>query len=565
MALFPKTPGVYIEEIPRFPSSVAAVPTSVPAFLGFTEKAVINGTAWNFGTQGPTNPVRIESLLEFETIFGGPRPETFMVVLSGTNVDIDADRTTAAPDRFLYYHLQMYFANGGGPCYIIAVGNYSTGLSATPFLTGITRAEQADEITLLAAPDAISLGISPSNDRGAVYDAMLAHCAKMQDRFSLLEVEVYDGGTPSTNTIANDADRFRDETLGANNLSYGAAYYPSFDATLPFSYVDSAVSINATAVNLPTNVSAFAMTTLAVINNGIKQVNTLSGFTFPGSGSILFGSSSVSLAGTSDIDDVIAAINDLAGAIVIATPLTATSITITSVTAGVVVSITPPGGITVTGVAVALAPDKTLYNRITAAINAIPMNLYPAATMAGIYCAVDSSRGVWKAPANVSVTLVDKLNRTVKNSDQEGLNVDATSGKSIDVIRKFDGRGNIVWGARTLDGNSNEWRYVNVRRTFIMIEESCKKATMFSVFEPNDMNTWLRIKGMIGSFCTTMWRDGALAGEKPEQAFFVKVGLGETMTSQDILEGRLIVQIGLAVVRPAEFIILQFEHKLQEA
>jgi uncharacterized protein len=88
---------------------------------------------------------------------------------------------------------------------------------------------------------------------------------------------------------------------------------------------------------------------------------------------------------------------------------------------------------------------------------------------------------------------------------------------------------------------------------------------MFSVFEPNDKNTWLRIQGMISSFLTTIWRDGGLAGSKPEQAFYVKVGLGETMTAQDILEGRLIVQIGLAVVRPAEFIILQFEHKLQEA
>jgi uncharacterized protein len=97
-----------------------------------------------------------------------------------------------------------------------------------------------------------------------------------------------------------------------------------------------------------------------------------------------------------------------------------------------------------------------------------------------------------------------------------------------------------------------------------MAEESCKKATMFSVFEPNDMNTWLRMKGMIGSFLNTLWRDGALAGAKPEDAFFVKVGLGETMTSQDILEGRMIVVIGMAAVRPAEFIILQYSHKLQE-
>lgn len=98
-----------------------------------------------------------------------------------------------------------------------------------------------------------------------------------------------------------------------------------------------------------------------------------------------------------------------------------------------------------------------------------------------------------------------------------------------------------------------------------MVEESSKKASEFVVFEPNDKNTWNRVKGTIGNFLTTLWRDGALTGDKPEQAFFVKVGLNETMTAQDILEGKMIVQIGLAAVRPAEFIILQFMHKVQEA
>jgi hypothetical protein len=160
---------------------------------------------------------------------------------------------------------------------------------------------------------------------------------------------------------------------------------------------------------------------------------------------------------------------------------------------------------------------------------------------------------------------VASLSVILTEEDQAYLNVDAGSGKSIDAIRNFTGRGILVWGARTLDGNSNEWRYINVRRLFIMAEESCKKATEFVVFEPNDKNTWIRVKGMISNFLTGLWRDGALAGDKPDQAFFVRVGIGETMTAQDILEGKMIVVIGMAAVRPAEFIILQFEHKLQEA
>ncbi len=123
----------------------------------------------------------------------------------------------------------------------------------------------------------------------------------------------------------------------------------------------------------------------------------------------------------------------------------------------------------------------------------------------------------------------------------------------------------MVWGARTLDGNSNDWRYIPVRRLFIMVEESVKKATYQFVFEPNDANTWVRIRAMIENFLTLIWRDGALAGTKPEQAFYVKVGLNQTMTAIDILEGRMIIEIGMAAVRPAEFIVLRFSHKMQES
>jgi phage tail sheath protein FI len=119
-----------------------------------------------------------------------------------------------------------------------------------------------------------------------------------------------------------------------------------------------------------------------------------------------------------------------------------------------------------------------------------------------------------------------------------------------------------VWGARTLAGNDNEWRYINVRRFFNMAEESIKKATEQFVFDPNDANTWTKVRGMIENFLILQWRQGALAGAKPEDAFYVSVGLGQTMTALDILEGRMIVEIGLAAVRPAEFIILKFSHKM---
>jgi phage tail sheath protein FI len=148
---------------------------------------------------------------------------------------------------------------------------------------------------------------------------------------------------------------------------------------------------------------------------------------------------------------------------------------------------------------------------------------------------------------------------------QDGLNVDAGSGKSINAIRSFTGKGTLVWGARTLAGNDNEWRYVSVRRFFNMVEESVKKATAQFVFEPNDANTWVKVRAMIENFLILQWRAGALAGAKPDDAFYVRVGLGQTMTADDILNGYMHIEIGLAVVRPAEFIVLKFSHKLQQS
>jgi uncharacterized protein len=212
----------------------------------------------------------------------------------------------------------------------------------------------------------------------------------------------------------------------------------------------------------------------------------------------------------------------------------------------------------------------TLRNTATAAYNAAKAALRdhyivmpPSAAVAGVYANVDTTRGVWKAPANVSLRDVIEPMVRLDNPRQDELNVDADSGKSINAIRAFAGKGTLVWGARTLAGNDNEWRYVSVRRFFNMVEESVKKSTYWAVFEPNDANTWVKVRGMIENYLTQKWREGALAGATTKDAFFVRCSLGTTMNAQDILEGRMNVEIGMAVVRPAEFIILKFSHKLQ--
>lgn len=204
--------------------------------------------------------------------------------------------------------------------------------------------------------------------------------------------------------------------------------------------------------------------------------------------------------------------------------------------------------------------QNQLYNDILLKLDELSITLPPSAGVAGVYCRVDRIRGVHKAPGNENLLDVIEPVKLINDADQAELNIHADAGKSINAIRFFTGKGTKIWGARTLDGNSNEWRYINVRRFYNMVEESIKKAISPFVFEPNDKSTWVMVKAMIENYLTLKYADGALQGATPDEAFFVKVGLGTTMTYQDVLEGRMNVEIGLAVVRPAEFIILKFSH-----
>jgi uncharacterized protein len=449
------TPGVYIQEISTLPPSVASVATAVPAFIGYT-------------AIGPVlTPTRITSMLEYEQIFGGPAKEKFTVTVSGTSISV-ATLTPSNP-FLLYQSMQMYFANGGGPCWISSAKLYTgvgaaTAVSHTELKAALDTFEKIDEPTLIVFPDAVNIPLStgvPTNF-GVLATAALAQCNKLQDRFVIFD-------SPENAIDSTTVSEFRG-VLGTQYLSYGAAYMPSLRTTL---------------------------------NYGVKD-------------------------GT-----------------------TPTDTTVLGTTAG-------------SNLTDILSADPQLHKAILAKIAEQTITLPPSGAIAGVYASVDRDRGVWKAPANVSLNNVIAPTIAITEAQQGDLNVDASTGKSINAIRAFTGKGTLVWGARTLAGNDNEWRYINVRRLFITAEESIKKATEFVVFEPNDRNTWNRVKGTISNYLTNLWRDGALVGATPDQAFFVKIGLGETMTAQDILEGKLIVQIGMAASRPAEFIILQFQHKLQE-
>ena len=460
MTVITKTPGVYIQEVSVIPPSVAEVESAVPAFIGYTERAqrVVAGDLRD-------KPTVVNSLTEFEQLFGGPQMNALTVAATrDANGAIAVVVTEPTVTYCLHHAMAMFFANGGGKCYVCSVGGYADAIEPADFSRGLDRVAEEDEPTLLVAPELVRL--DPA-DYLTIAQKMLTQCGSLGDRFAVLDVHL-GGPLTAAQTVAANVDASR-TAVGTNHLKYGALYYPFLRTTLTHP-----LSANA---------------------SGVTGANvTVSG----------------TVAGTLD----------------------------------------------------AIA-DTGIANAVRSELNKYRLLLPPSSAVAGVYAMVDTSRGVWKAPANVSLANVIEPAVKLDDKAQEGLNVDATSGKSVNALRAFAAKGTLVWGARTLAGNDNEWRYISVRRFFNLVEESIKKSTYWAVFEPNDANTWVKVRGMIENYLAQKWREGALAGATPRDAFFVRCGLGQTMNAQDILEGRLNVEIGMAVVRPAEFIILKFSHKLQ--
>jgi uncharacterized protein len=464
-----KTPGVYIVEKNAFPNSVVEVATAVPAFVGHTEKAA------NMGSSLLNKPRRISSMAEYATYFGGA-PQARFLIEERTGADVPAAFTAngtgyaitqpngAAGGRFLLHRsMQLFFQNGGGPCYVVSVGGYDRDVAAPALTAGIDTLLQEQEPTLLVMPDAVLLDEA---ECVAVQQAMLTHCGgRMRNRMAILDV--WGGARERSHPQGDPITRFRD-ALGINHLDFAAAYYPWLHTTV----VDEDELSHANIINT----------------------------------------------------DMLDALGVAATATAQTSPLL-----------------------------------KIILAQVQRQLNLLP----PAAAMAGIYTMVDNTRGVWKAPANVGLNSVVSPAVNITHEEQEDLNV-TPQGKSINAIRSFVGEGVLVWGARTLDGNSLDWRYINVRRTMIMLEESCRLAAKAMAFEPNEANTWVTIKSMLANFLTGIWKRGGLAGTLPEDAFSVHVGLGETMTPEDIAEGILRVTVLVAISRPAEFIEITLQQQMQK-
>jgi uncharacterized protein len=533
-----KTPGVYIVEKNAFPNSVVEVATAVPAFVGHTEFAD------NRNKPLALTPWRISSMAEYHQFFGGPPKPVFKLEETADQPDFMAQTVVDDPSSkkgyrmtqldgpdggsyTLYQALRHFYQNGGGPCYIVSVGTYKQELDPDRFKLGIDELLKEQEPTMLLVPEAVKLKEEQCTD---LQQAMLQHCGnRMRNRVAILDV--YNGHKALNDD--NPVGKFRDN-LGINFLDFAAAYYPWLNTTVVGEKDLSFENVSADSIDLLKSLIRAELRIASPLPDGVS-------------------------AQTRALNDAIDEINgdfaklvtDEAAKRPNAKPLTPDELAAGILARKALLNKT-------------LSRHSSVFNTVLAEsrrhLNVMP----PSSAMAGIYTMVDNTRGVWKAPANVSLAGVTSPCVSISAEQQEDLNV-TPQGKSINAIRSFIGEGVLVWGARTLDGNSLDWRYVNVRRTMIMLEESCRLAAKALVFEPNVANTWVTIKSMISNFLTSVWKRGGLMGAVPEDAFSVHVGLGETMTPDDVLEGILRVTVLVAMVRPAEFIEITFQQQMPKS
>ncbi|MGA9997450.1 MAG: phage tail sheath C-terminal domain-containing protein [Pyrinomonadaceae bacterium] len=560
-----KTPGVYVTELSAFPPSIVGVQTAVPAFIGYTEKAEISGKP------AYLKPIKIGSLADYEAVFGGRYkpiykidPVTSPTLINQNKYDFKVFDPTSTPhsppasplasppasppdtppimkyynltqvadSHFnLYNSMRLFYANGGGNCYVVSVQNYEqvTTVQLSDLVAGLNVIREQVGPTMLVIPDAVLLppstpptGTKPpySADFMTLIQLMLAQCQDLQDRVAILDLYgtqyinriVPATGTTSayTATLDDVVGNFRTE-VGEKSLNYGMAYFPFLNTTVvPVSDFDY--------TNFNDSADAQNLTLLKTILTWQNQnLYYKDGVATPRSKAV-----------QADIDKI---------------PTTLTGTDVTKLNQNINASIPLLGD---------------MLNIIVAKNDVLP----PSGAMAGVYTWVDTTRGVWNAPANITLSAVEETTYKLNDTQQGDLNV-PVNGKAVNAIREFVGRGQVVWGARTLDGNSNDYRYIQVRRTLIYIEQSVKTALNPFVFAPNDGNTWVTVTSMVSNFLQGLWSAGGLMGATAADAFTVQCGLGSTMTGLDILNGYMIVQVTLQMIRPAEFIELTFKQKME--
>ena len=514
-----KTPGVYINEINAFPNSVVAVETAVPAFIGYTAQAMYEGKSYTNKAQ------KISSFAEFQAIYCLPdppppappakqySPQYYLVKqkaqpIKGEYMVIDGSYYSLLPDPYTIYYMynsiRLFYENGGADAYIVSVGSYGPASGNT-----INPGDQIVNPNVQLNDLSGGLNLLLNEQEPTMYICPEATLLSVENNGTLMEEMLLQCTVMQTAMCIFDI-------IGGNDPD-------------PIMYTNDIETFRNNTGMMGLN---YGMAYYPFIGTTIMQ--------------------------TSDIDYT----NLFGGDVKQLGPLLNPPDNPNPAVASILANIQNPSSkLTVTQNNNALTIASSLYGNIIKHILTEANMLPPSGAMAGVITTIDNQDGVWQAPANTSIVGAASLPIYLSESQQANLNVDAVSGKSINAIRMFNGLGILVWGARTLDGNSLDWKYIPVRRTMIFLEQSCKLAAHAYVFQPNDKNTWEAVIAMISSFLTSIWKEGGLQGATAADAFSVSCGLGSTMTADDILLGFMNVTVKVAVVHPAEFIVITFQQQ----
>jgi phage tail sheath protein FI len=518
MATSYQTPGVYIEEMPSGSMPIQGVGTSVAAFVGFTE-------TYHADAGDPTDPSGIRPQLvtswpQYERIYGG--------FVAGA---------------MLPYAVRGFFDNGGAACYVVRVQGNAEGQTATLALPSASRPDIEGIKVYALHEDSVrpEIEVVPPPPPAEGSEPSDAYTFRVfingEQREELTGISFTKGPRVVEKTINDQSTFVRVEipTVTGATLAERAPAAGRYQLSQPVGessepqdlegsetertgYQGLAIADNVTIVAIPD------LVTVATDADG--NFNTEAYLGFQGQ-----------LADWCAADGKRMAILD------------------------------PPPGLNAaravqwreqlakdTPFATCYYPNVVVPNRAGGAATSNGqrfLTVPPSGHIAGVWARTDAARGVWKAPANEALRGITGLETTVTDGEQAELNP-----IGVNCLRSFGSNGMKIWGARTLSQTDPSWRYINVRRLFNYVEESIRQGTQWVVFEPNDRNLWARVQRNVAAFLRGLWRDGALVGATPEQAFYVLCDETNNPPSS-VDEGKLIIEIGIAPVKPAEFVIFR--------
>ena len=502
------TPGVYVEEVPSANKPIEGVSTSIAAFVGLAPGGPVN------------TPMRISNWTQFAKIFGDPN---------------EPDNGPFMEGAYLAHSVYGFFQNGGTLCWVVRVGDDG----------GSNGAGARARAALPAASDA---GVE-------AFSAVALEAGRDDIKVEIAEEPSAGDGTETTYrvvvTSGPDKEEYTGLTLkkGRNNLATkvnaqsklikieetGAALPEAARIPATGVFQLSAPSIEPSKVK-PTHFEGDVARRRGM--GGLAAVDEITMVVMP----------DIMTLASENGDDV--QIRDLQGKMIAHCENAGDRMAILDAPPNLLPQEILEWRMNTAGYDSKFAALYYPWIEVMNPLTNQPIMIPPSGHVAGVWCRTDANRGVHKAPANEVLMGVNGLGFQVTQGEQGGLNK-----VGINCIRSFPGRGIRIWGARTLSSDP-EWRYLNVRRLFNYIAESIMEGTQWSVFEPNDERLWMQLRIAATNFLTRTWREGALFGATPEQAFFVKCD-AETNPPDVIEAGQVICEIGIAPVKPAEFVVFR--------